>query len=326
MTSFLYIDECFADLGGVPDPEEWGRHARDEIQRRLGMGVGVGIGPTKTLSKLANWAAKKWKAKTGCVVDLRDPVRQEKLLKYAPVSEVWGIGRALSAKLQGELNIHTAWQLATADPKLLRRYFNVNVERTARELRGIACFPFVDGSPERKQQIICSRSFGEEVFSLEQLEGAVTAFSTTAAGKLRAQASLANCVQVFARTSPFTKSEPYSGARIIALPFPSSDTRDIAQAALAGLRSLYREGPAYAKAGVVLSQFVERGSITGDLFAPKPRQGSDELMRVIDVINAKQGRGAVRLARDTAGGAWSMRREMLSPAYTTNWKELPKAH
>lgn len=264
---FVYsIDECFADLGGVPDPEEWGRHARDEIQRRLGMGVGVGIGPTKTLSKLANWAAKKWKAKTGCVVDLRDPVRQEKLLKYAPVSEVWGIGRALSAKLQGELNIHTAWQLATADPKLLRRYFNVNVERTARELRGIACFPFVDGSPERKQQIICSRSFGEEVFSLEQLEGAVTAFSTTAAGKLRAQASLANCVQVFARTSPFTKSEPYSGARIIALPFPSSDTRDIAQAALAGLRSLYREGPAYAKAGVVLSQFVERGSITGDLF------------------------------------------------------------
>lgn len=324
---FVYsIDECFADLGGVPDPEEWGRHARDEIQRRLGMGVGVGIGPTKTLSKLANWVAKKWKAKTGCVVDLRDPVRQEKLLKYAPVSEVWGIGRALSAKLQGELNIHTAWQLATADPKLLRRYFNVNVERTARELRGIACFPFVDGSPERKQQIICSRSFGEEVFSLEQLEGAVTAFSTTAAGKLRAQASLANCVQVFARTSPFTKSEPYSGARIIALPFPSSDTRDIAQAALAGLRSLYREGPAYAKAGVVLSQFVERGSITGDLFAPKPRQGSDELMRVIDVINAKQGRGAVRLARDTAGGAWSMRREMLSPAYTTNWKELPKAH
>jgi len=324
---FVYsIDECFADLGGVPDPEEWGRHARDEIQRRLGMGVGVGIGPTKTLSKLANWAAKKWKAKTGCVVDLRDPVRQEKLLKYAPVSEVWGIGRALSAKLQGELNIHTAWQLATADPKLLRRYFNVNVERTARELRGIACFPFVDGSPERKQQIICSRSFGEEVFSLEQLEGAVTAFSTTAAGKLRAQASLANCVQVFARTSHFTKSEPYSGARIIALPFPSSDTRDIAQAALAGLRSLYREGPAYAKAGVVLSQFVERGSITGDLFAPKPRQGSDELMRVIDVINAKQGRGAVRLARDTAGGAWSMRREMLSPAYTTSWKELPKAH
>ena len=52
--------------------------------------------------------------------------------------------------------------------------------------------------------------------------------------------------------------------------------------------------------------------MTGDLFAPKPREGSDELMRVMDAINAKQGRGALRLARDVAAGKWSMRREMLS--------------
>ncbi len=323
---FVYsIDECFADLSGVADPEGWGRRARDEIQQRLGMPVGVGIAPTKTLAKLANWAAKKWKAKTGCVVDLSDPVRQEKLLKYAPVSEVWGIGRALSAKLQGELNIHTAWQLATADAKLLRRHFNVNVERTSCELRGIACFPFVDGTPDRKQQIICSRSFGEKVLSLDELENAVTSHASTAAGKLRAQGSLANCVQVFARSSPFASGQPFSGARIVAMPYPTSDTRDIAQAALQGLRSFYREGIAYAKAGVVLTQFVERGTITGDLFAPAPRAGSDQLMQVMDAINAKQGRGAVRLARDQVAGGWSMKREMLSPAYTTSWKALPKA-
>ncbi|SIQ99447.1 translesion error-prone DNA polymerase V subunit UmuC [Aquipseudomonas alcaligenes] len=323
---FVYsIDECFADLAGVPDPEGWGRMARDQIQQRLGMPVGVGIAPTKTLAKLANWAAKKWKAQTGCVVDLSDPVRQEKLLRYAPAAEVWGIGPRLSARLQAELNIHTAWQLATADPKLLRRYFNVNVERTARELQGVPCFPFEDGGPDRKQQIICSRSFGEDVFSLDQLEAAVTTFASTAAGKLRSQESLANCVQVFARTSPFGRGEPFSGARIIAMPYPTSDTRDIAQAALRGLRSIYRPGPAYRKAGVMLTQFVERGAFTGDLFAPKPRQGSDALMQVMDAINARQGRGAVRLARDASAGQWSMRREMLSPAYTTSWQDLPKA-
>lgn len=286
--------------------------------------MGVGIAPTKTLAKLANWAAKKWKAKTGCVVNLLDPVRQEKLLRYAPVEEVWGIGRKLSARLQADLNIHTAWQLANADAKLLRRYFNVNVERTARELLGVPCFPF-DDSPERKQQIICSRSFGGKVFSLEELEGAVTTFASTAAGKLRAQGSLCNCVQVFARTSHFASGEQYGGSRIMAMPFPTSDTRDIVQAALTGLRSLYRGGPAYAKAGVVLTQFVERGAFTADLFAPKPRAGSDELMRVMDAINAKQGRGALRLARDATAGKWSMRREMLSPSYTTAWLDLPKA-
>lgn len=322
--SVYSIDEAFADLSGIPDPEAWGRYARDEIQRRLGLPVGVGIGSTKTLAKLANGAAKRWKAKTGCVVDLRDRTRQEKLLRYAPVGEVWGIGPRLSSRLADELDITTAWQLASADPKLLRRRFSVTVERTARELQGIACFPFVEGSPERKQMIICSRSFGENVFCLEQLERAVATFAARAAVKLRQQASLANCLQVFARTSLFGPDDPYSGSRIIALPYPTDDTRDLIQAAIGGLRALYRPGPAYAKAGIVLSQFVEHGTITGDLFAPKPRSNSEPLMQAMDAINARHGRGTVRFGRENAGGSWSMRQELLSAAYTTSWQGLPR--
>lgn len=248
----------------------------------------------------------------------------QKLLRYAPVGEVWGIGSRLSARLDAELGIKTAWQLATADPKLLRRTFNVNVERTARELHGIPCFPFDDG-PERKQQIICSRSFGAKVFSLESLQGAVASFVGTAAGKLRAQGSLANCLQVFARSSHFGTGQAYSGSRIVALPYPTDDTRDLLAAAMHGLADLYRDGVAYAKAGIVLTQFVERGATTGDLFAPKPRPGSEAVMSVMDAINAKQGRGAVRLARDASARPWAMRLEMLSPSYTTSWQGLPKA-
>lgn len=72
----------------------------------------------------------------------------------------------MSARLESELSIKTAWQLANADPKLLRRYFSVYVERTARELCGIPCFPFGDTGPERKQQIISSRTFGEKIYRL----------------------------------------------------------------------------------------------------------------------------------------------------------------
>jgi DNA polymerase V len=89
--------------------------------------------------------------------------------------------------------------------------------------------------------------------------------------KLRQQVSLANCLQVFPRTSLFSPGDSYSGSRIIALPYSTDNTRDLFQAAIGGLRALYRPGPAYAKAGVVLSQFVERSAITGDLFAPKLR-------------------------------------------------------
>lgn len=323
---FVYsVDELFSCLDGVPDPEAWGLHARDEVMRRVGMPVGVGIGQTKTLAKLANWAAKRWKRQTGCVVDLRDPARRDKLLRYAPVGEVWGIGSRLSAKLTTELKITTAWDLATADPKLLRRYFSVNVERTARELTGVQCFPFVDGGPERKQQIICSRTFGKKISNLESLRSAVTHYTSVAAGKLRAQHSLANCLQVFAQSNRFAPGEHHSASRIVALPFPTDDTRDLASAAVQGLTAIYREGVEYAKAGVILTQFVERGSITDDLFAPKPRADSRELMHVMDAINTKQGRGTIRLARDTEAPAWAMRRNMLSSAYTTSWKGLPVA-
>ena len=145
-----------------------------------------------------------------------------------------------------------------------------------------------------------------------------------AAERLRAQGSLANCLQVFARTSPYSAGEAHSGSRIIPLPYPTDDTRDLLQAALAGLRAMYREGSAYAKAGVILTQFAQRGAITGDLFAPPPRANSEQLMRVMDAINAKQGRGTIRLGRERAGGVWSMRRELLSPSYTTDWQGLPK--
>ena len=84
------------------------------------------------------------------------------------------------------------------------------------------------------------------------------------------------------------------------MPYPTDDTRDLAAAAMYGLADLYRPGVAYAKAGIVLTQFVERGAITGDLFAPKPRAGSEAVMSVMDAINAKQGRGTLRLARDTS--------------------------
>lgn len=319
------IDECFSWLDGIADPEAWGRQAQAQVMRRIGLPVGVGIGPTKTLAKLANWAAKRWKAKTGCVVLLTDPLRQEKLLRYAPVGEVWGIGRRLSARLEAELSIKTAWQLANADPKLLRRYFSVNVERTARELCGIPCFPFGDTGPERKQQIISSRTFGEKIYRLESLRSAVAHYTSVAAAKLRAQGSLANCIQVFAQSSAFAPGERFSGTRIMALPYPTDDTRDLVAAAQQGLGAMFREGVAYAKAGVILSQFVERGAITGDLFAPAPRSGSKAVMQVMDAINARQGRGAIRLGSDHEGGGWVMRQKHLSPTYTTSWQGLPQA-
>lgn len=212
--------------------------------------------------------------------------------------------------------------MADFDRKTLRRLFGVNLERTARELSGERCFELED-SPEPKQMIACTRSFGERVYELPPLAEAVANYASRAAEKLRAQHQFCQVLQVFIRTGAFTTGAAhYSRAATVPLPYPTADTRDLVKAAQAGLRAIYIVGPAYAKAGVILSNFVGAGQHTPDLFAPAPGPNSDRLMAVLDAINRKQGRNSIRLARTAVESSWAMKREHLSRRFTTPWSEL----
>lgn len=315
------IDEAFADLTGLPgDMVELGREARARVLRWTGIPVGVGIGPTKTLAKLANWAAKTWRKSEG-VIDLRDPQRRDRLLQITDVSEVWGVGRRLTARLQ-PLGIKTAWDLAQYDPTSLRQQFSVVLEKTARELRGISCLHLAEAEPPR-QMICSSKMFGARVRELPLIREAVAAYVSKAAEKLRAQGSLAGALQVAIRTGMHNHSQPrYANAVNCPLPYPTDDTRVLAAAAVRGLDVIYRPGYAYSKAEVLLMDLRQCGEFTGDLFAVTPRPGADRLMAVVDRINAREGRGTVRLGRIPAVPKWAMRREMLSQRYTTRWDEL----
>ncbi|MGK9048672.1 translesion error-prone DNA polymerase V subunit UmuC [Stutzerimonas chloritidismutans] len=315
------IDEAFADLTGLQsDLVEMGREARARVLLWTGIPVGVGIGPTKTLAKLANWAAKTWRKSEG-VIDLRDPSRRDRLLQMTDVSEVWGVGRRLTARLQ-PLGIKTAWDLAQYEPASLRRQFSVVLEKTARELRGISCLQLEEAVPPR-QMICSSKMFGARVRELPPIREAVAAYVSKAAEKLRAQGSLAGALQVAIRTGMHNPDQPrYANAINCPLPYPTDDTRVLAAAAIRGLDAIYRPGYAYSKAEVLLMDLRQRGEFTGDLFAAVPSPGADRLMAVIDRINAREGRGTVRLGRIPAAPEWAMRREMMSQRYTTRWDEL----
>jgi len=213
------VDECFLGLDGVMgDLDALGREIRRRVLKEVGIPVGVGIAPTKTLSKLASFASKKW-PKTGGVVDLRDPARQRRLLSLPvmTVDEVWGIGRRHTERLNA-MGIKQAVQLADFDRKTLRRLFNVNVERTARELAGERCFE-LEESPEPKKMIACTRSFGERVYELALLGQAVATYASRASEKLRLQNQMCRMVQVFVSTGAFTEgAERYSRSACVPLP------------------------------------------------------------------------------------------------------------
>ena len=319
------IDEAFCDLTGVRncrDLTDFGREIRETVLRRTHLTVGVGIAQTKTLAKLANHAAKQWQRQTGGVVDLSNLERQRKLMDLLPVDEVWGVGRRISKKLES-MGIDTVLKLADTDIHFIRKHFNVVLERTVRELRGEPCLELEEFAPV-KQEIVCSRSFGGRITEYHEMRQAICSYASRAAEKLRGEHQYCRFISAFVKTSPFALNEPYYGnSASVKLLTPTQDSRDIITAATKCLDAIWRDGHRYQKAGVMLGDFYSQGVAQLNLFDDNaPRQNSEKLMEVLDHLNAKDGRGTLYFAGQGIQTAWQMKREMLSPRYTTRYSDF----
>ncbi|MDZ7320122.1 translesion error-prone DNA polymerase V subunit UmuC [Kosakonia sacchari] len=322
------IDEMFLDLHGVDtlvDFETFGTRLCEHVYACTRLSIGVGMGPTKTLAKSAQWASKEWPAFRGVLALTPDnKTRTSKLLSLQPVQEVWGVGNRTARKLNA-MKITTALQLALVNTAFIRKNFNVVLERTVRELNGESCISFED-VPSAKQQIVCSRSFGERITTFEDMRQAICQYAERAAEKLRIERQFCSHISVFIKTSPFSRTEPYyANVASEKLLTPSQDTRDVIAAALRALERIWRNDHRYARAGVMLNDFSMSGIAQLNLFDEQPPQPrSQELMKVLDGIN-QSGLAHLWFAGRGVAPGWKMKREMLSPAYTTRWKDLPLA-
>ncbi|AWF49973.1 TPA: Y-family DNA polymerase [Klebsiella michiganensis] len=322
------IDEMFLDIRGINSCinfEEFGQQLREHVGNGTGLTIGVGMGPTKTLAKSAQWASKEWPQFRGVLALTSDnPRRTAKLLSLQPVEEIWGVGNRIAKKLK-VMGITTALQLSLTNPTFIRKNFNVVLERTVRELNGESCIS-LEEAPPPKQQIVCSRSFGQRITDYDELRQAICQYSERAAEKLRGERQYCRHISAFIKTSPFAVNEPYYGnVATEKLNTPTRDTRDIIAAAVKALDRIWIPGHRYAKAGIMLNDFSPNGVSQLNLFDEvQPRPHSDELMKVLDSIN-HSGLGSVWFAGRGIAPEWQMKREMLSPAYTTRWKELPVA-
>ncbi|HCT9585823.1 TPA: Y-family DNA polymerase [Raoultella ornithinolytica] len=319
------IDEAFCDLTGVRncrDLTDFGREIRETVLQRTHLTVGVGIAQTKTLAKLANHAAKKWQRQTGGVVDLSNIEKQRKLMAALPVDEAWGVGRRISKKLD-TMGIKTVLQLADTDIRFIRKHFNVVLERTVRELRGESCLGLEEFAPV-KQEIVCSRSFGGRITEYHEMRQAICSYASRAAEKLRGEHQYCRFISAFVKTSPFALNEPYYGNNAsVKLLTPTQDSRDIIAAATRCLDAIWKDGHRYQKAGVMLGDFYSQGVAQLNLFDDNaPRKNSEALMEVLDHLNTKNGKGTLYFAGQGIQSGWQMKREMLSPRYTTRYSDL----
>lgn len=321
------IDEAFLDFTRQTiDATAIGKVIKQRVKQWTGLPVCVGFGSTKTLAKMANHVAKKQPTWNGvCDLTSLAAMDLDALLAGIAVREVWGVGGRLSAQLS-DAGIRTVADLRAADPRRIRERFTVVLERTVRELKGVACID-LETAPSPKQQIIASRSFGAPVFTLQELAEPVRMHMARAAEKLRRQGSAAGAVGVWIETNRFRAQDAqYSPSLTVPLPVATDDTAALTQWALAVLRRIYRPYR-FVKAGVMLMDLRPKGLAQGDLFDAAPPSANarrDVLMLTLDRVNTKWGRGTLGIASAGLQGdrAWGMQRGNLSPAYTTKWSDL----
>lgn len=328
------IDESFIDLAGVRDVTRRAAKVRGRILDWIGIPCGVGIGQTKTLAKLANHVAKSAERKPGSYPDDLAQVANlaalpaadlDAVLQATELGEIWGIGRRIGQQLN-DAGLVTALDVARLDAAMVRARWGVVLERTVRELQGMACID-VEGQPPAKKEIASTRSFGRPVTDLADLIEAVTEFAQRAAEKLRRQNGVAGQVAVFVHTSPHRKEHPqYSRATVVPLRKPTADTGLLVQAAVCGMQAIYRPGFLMAKAGVHLLDLQDGAVEQGELALDEGVGDRGSLMLALDQVNGRYGRGTVAMASAGLAGArrnWVMKQERKTPDYTTCWKSMP---
>ena len=135
---------------------------------------------------------------------------------------------------------------------------------------------------------------------------------------------------LFNATAP---TQTYTLSLHAALPISTDDNREFLHLAGELLKKIWKDGYRYAKAGVMLADFFDEGIEQLQLFTDAANAGVNEeapvyranpaLMTVLDEIN-HSGKAKVFFAAKGLHQDWAMKRQLLSPAYTTKWAEIPK--
>ncbi|WP_267381090.1 MULTISPECIES: Y-family DNA polymerase [unclassified Sphingomonas] len=316
------IDESFVDLTAFAD-RDLVNHAngmRDQVRRWTTIPTCVGIGPTKTLAKLANAAAKKNPLFDG-VADLREDVMRNWVLDRFPVGDVWGVGRATAGKL-ATLGVTTAGHLRDMQMKQARGVGTVVLERLVAELQGVPASAVEMVEPQRKGMAV-TRSFGTYIRDMEALMGAVAQYAMRAGEKLRSHGLVAGQLTVFFHTNKHKRDRPqYSAARRVSLQPMTADSLELLAAARRGVEASWRDGYEFSKAGILLDDLIAADLRPRTLFEGDVAR-RERLMTALDAVNDRFGTFSAVPAVQGFKRGWKARSENKSPAWTTRLDEVP---
>ncbi|MEB3754886.1 Y-family DNA polymerase [Acinetobacter sp. MD2(2019)] len=320
------IDECFLRLTAYSelfDLTEYARQMKDQAWQWLGLPCCVGIGRSKTEAKIANHLAKKNKFFNGVcnLVDM-DPCSAEALLAQTDVSEVWGVGRQISKKLN-TMGITSVLDLINSNSQEIRKNFSVVMEKTMQELQGISCID-IETDNVAKKQIISSRSYGNPVCDIEDIKSSIRLYVSRAVKRMREDESICKMIGVYIKTNRFDKSELYSPYIVMQMHDHTDDLLEITRAAIKGIDQIYKQGFKYKKAGIVLLDIIDKSKYLPDLFCDiAHRNDRENLSNTIDAVSNRFGKNSLTLGIvNNQIQPWQMTQNLKSPSYLTSWPDL----
>ena len=157
-----------------------------------------------------------------------------------------------------------------------------------------------------RKSIATTRTFDGNYTGFEQIKERVTTFAVSCAEKLRRQGDCCNSLMVFIRTNGHRDDQPqYNRDVVIKLPFATNSSIELTQFATAALKTIFKEGHGYKKAGVILMDFTPEDNQQMNLFENRNVRHI-RLMKALDRINSSLGQQKVRLASQEPGRVWRM--------------------
>jgi DNA polymerase V len=312
------IDEAFLILQGSREELlEQSRRIRERVYSWLGIPVSIGIGTSKTLAKIAGKMAKDIPGGV-CL-----PAEEEwpGILETTDVGKIWGIGRQYARKLHSQ-GIISAADLMAQEESWVKKEMTLVGLKTLWELRGKPSFT-LEEAPSPKQGIMTSRSFSFPVTEKEDILEAGADYASGAAEKMRSQGSSCRVIHTSVMTNPFRESDrQYARGMTEQLSFPMNYPPSIVAVVRRQLEKLYRPGFRYKKIAVFLSEIEQTGEEQLDLFYRKDDR-TNAVMEAVDHINSRYGRHTLHCMPLRPESRWQMKRDYLSPCYTTKWADIP---
>lgn len=294
------IDEAFVDFSNIEDEKLMDTlyHIKSEVLRKVGIPVSIGVGPNKTLAKLTSHIAKNEGGFKG-VCSYWGLVNFRNMMYKVDISEVWGIGRKWTKKLRS-YGVDSVGQFMNMNDMIVRKLTNVNGLRTKLELSEMYCYP-VQLKNKLKKNIASTRSFGNDLTEIEQLQEAMYSYIQSGVKKLKEnEVSTSKCVIFVAGNKH--KNEGHYVSKSVTFQEPTQSVEEIWSQVYSHLVDLYSNDKKYKKCGIIFNELTPENVKQITLFT--------EPLNNFEIPSNQDKK-------------WEMKQEYITQKYTTSWEDIP---